>query len=107
MRYVYCESCGNVSTRARLEQDVCAYCGSTAERMALPRPWQSYLSSAILVVAAGVLIFGPIVDGLERGLVVVAVLVAAFALSAWSLRVSKERVLRMAESRKLSKEGKA
>jgi len=107
VRYVYCERCGRVSTKARTERDLCVYCGSSAERIALARPWQSYLSSAIVVIAVGILLFGPIVDGLQRTLVAFAAIAAAFALSAWSLRVSKARVLRTIELRKASGEGKA
>ena len=107
MRYVYCERCGHVSPKTRLERDLCTYCGSPAERIALDRPWQSYLSSAIVVIAVGILLFGPIVDGLQRTLVAFAAIAAAFALSAWSLRVSKARVLRTIELRKASGEGKA
>ncbi|MFA5787899.1 MAG: hypothetical protein WDA71_13125, partial [Actinomycetota bacterium] len=91
VRYVYCHECGNVSTNIWVERNVCTSCGHAAERMALGRPWQSYVSSAILLIATGVLIFGPIMDPLQRTVLVIAALVVAFALSSWSLKVSKER----------------
>ncbi len=107
MRYIYCHECGNVSTNIWVEKDVCRYCGHSAERMALGRPWQSYVSSAVLVLVAGLFLFGPLMDTLLRLVLFIAALVVAFGLSSWSTKVAKERVLRQVAMRKAAEEGKA
>lgn len=86
---------------------MCTHCGHSAEPMALGRTWQSCVSSATLVIAAGILSLGPLTDALLRTVLVIAALVVAFGLSSWSLRVSKERILRQIAMRKRAEEDKA
>ena len=93
MRIVYCHACGAVSTNVWGERDICTHCGHSAERMDFHRPWQSYASGAILLAAAVAFIWGPFEDALVRGVIFVAVLVVAVALSSWGLRTIRKRVL--------------
>jgi hypothetical protein len=57
------------------------------------RPWQSYLSGAILIAAAVVFIWGPVVDVVLRALLFFAVLVVAAVLANWGLSETRKRVL--------------
>ncbi len=93
MRIVYCHACGAVSTNVFGEHDICTTCGSPAERMNEHRPWQSYVSGAILLAAAGVFIWGPITDTFTRTAIFVGVLIAAVALANWGLAQTRKRVL--------------
>lgn len=93
MRIVYCHTCGAVSTNVFGERDICTSCGSPAEPMRYHRPWQSYLSGAILIAAAVVFIWGPVVDVVLRALLFFAVLVVAAVLANWGLSETRKRVL--------------
>ena len=93
MRFVYCHSCGAVSTNVFAERDICTRCGSPAERMTFRRPWQSYVSGVILLAGAAVFIWGPITDTLQRGVLFVAVLAVSLALGNWGLTETRRRIL--------------
>lgn len=106
MRIVYCHSCGAVSTNVFGERDICTTCGSPAERMPYHRPWQSYLSGAILFAAAIVFVWGPITDVILRALLFFVVLVVSVFLANWGLTETRRRVL--AEiAKRTGAEGKA
>ncbi len=100
MRIVYCHACGAVSTNVFGERDICTTCGSPAERMRSRRPWQSYVSGAILFAAAAVFIWGPITDVLLKGLLFFAVLVVSVFLANWGLNETRKRVLAEVAKRK-------
>ena len=100
VRFVYCHACGAVSTNVFGEHDICTTCGSPAERMNFHRPWQSYVSGAILLAAAAIFIWGPITDQLARTAVFVGVLVASVALANWGLAQTRKRVLAEVARRK-------
>ncbi len=106
MRIVYCHSCGAVSTNVFGERDICTTCGSPAERMKYNRPWQSYLSGAILFAAAAVFIWGPITDVILRVLLFFVVLVVSAVLANWGLTETRRRVLAEVAKRAAT-EGKA
>lgn len=74
--------------------------------MDFSRPWQSYVSSAILLVAAAFFIWGPILDTLLRSIVLVAIFVVAYALASWGLRTVKAKALQQVHIRQ-SAEGRA
>ena len=92
MRIVYCHACGAVSTNVFGEHDICTTCGSPAERMNYHRPWQSYVSGAILLAAAFVFIWGPATDTLARTAIFIGVLIASVALANWGLAQTRRRV---------------
>ena len=106
MRIVYCHACGAVSTNVWSERDVCTRCGRGAERMEFHRPWQYYLSTAILLGAAAFFVWGPLQDVLSRVLILIAVVALTFALSSWGLRQIRERILDQVRRRDAA-EGKA
>ena len=93
VRIVYCHACGAVSTNVFGERDICTTCGSPAERMTYRRPWQSYLSGAILFAAAALFIWGPITDTIQKLFMFIAVLVVASLLANWGLTQTRKRVL--------------
>lgn len=61
--------------------------------MAYRRPWQSYVSTVILLAAAGLFLFGPVQDALLRGLIFLGVLALSVALSSWGLGSIRKKVL--------------
>lgn len=87
------------------ERDVCTSCGSPAERMDYRRPWQYWASSAILLAAAVVFVWGPVEDLIFRILLFVGVLAVSVYLSNWGVRDTRRRVLREIARRKAA-EGK-
>ncbi len=93
VRVVYCHACGSVSTNVWGEREICTRCGHSAEPMTYRRPWQSYASAGILLAAAALFLFGPIQDGLLRGLIFIGVLAVAVALSSWGLEAVRKQVL--------------
>jgi ribosomal protein L37E len=99
VRLVYCHECGAISSNVRGENDICTRCGHAAERINCHRPWQSYLSGAVLLAAAAVFVLGIIPDLGFRIALLAGVLVFAYALSAWGLRITRERVRRQIEMR--------
>lgn len=104
MRLVYCHACGAVSTNVLGENDICTRCGRSAERVDFHRPWQTYVSAALLLGATAVFVLGLVPDLAVRLVVLVVVVVAAYAISAWGLRVTQERVRRAIESRQAAEE---
>ncbi len=104
VRIVYCHACGTVSTNTIGENDVCTRCGAKAERMPYRRPWQYYASSAILLVAAAVFLWGPFNELSTRALIFVGVLVVAVALSNWGMSETRRKVLEEVAKRKAAEE---
>jgi ribosomal protein L37E len=104
VRIVYCHACGAVSTNVFGERDICTSCGNPAERMTYRRPWQSYVSGAILIVTAAVFIWGPITDTLTRAAIFAGVLVVSAALANWGLALTRRRVLAEVARRKVTEE---
>lgn len=104
MRLVYCHACGSVSTNVFGENDVCNVCGSKAERMVFHRPWQYWASSALLLGAAALFVWGPFEDILVRGLIFLVVMVISFALSSWGMSQARQRVLQEIARRKAAEE---
>jgi len=78
--------------RAWIDRGVCPRCGAPAEVVRVPRPWPYYASSAVLLLAFGLLLWGPWQDVSLRTAILVAALTAAGALASWSLHLTKERV---------------
>lgn len=70
------------------------------------RPWQYYVSSAVLLVAAAFFALGPVQELTLRAVIFFVVLVAAFALSSWGLRDTRSKVLKDVARRK-AEEGNA
>ena len=68
------------------------------------RPWQYYASSAILLAAAGIFVWGPISDIVTRALIFLGVLVVAVALSNWGMSDTRRRVLEEIAKRKAAEE---
>ncbi len=106
MRFVYCDACGKVSTNVWTEHDICTICGRPADPVRVSRPWQSWLGNAALVAVAVALLALPIDDYAVRVVILLTALVLVYAVSAWSLKSAKERVLREALARKRAPEGK-
>lgn len=104
VRIVYCHDCGAVSTNVFGERDVCTNCGSPAERMTYRRPWQSYVSGAILFGTAALLLWGPITDSTLRWVIFFGVLVVAAVLGNWGLTETRRRVLAEVSKRKSAEE---
>ncbi len=99
MRFVYCAACRKVSTNLWTEHDLCTICGRNTETVRTRRPWQSWLANAALIAAAVALVSLPIDDTVVKPAVLLGVLALVYALSAWSLRIAKARVLREALAR--------
>lgn len=93
MRVVYCRACGSVSTNVLGEREICTRCGRSAEPVAARRPWQSYLSSALLLGAAALFLFGPIQDTILRVLIFFGVMAVSVALASWGLGAIRKKVL--------------
>ncbi len=104
VRFVYCHVCGAVTTNVIGEHDLCTACGAHAERMESRRPWQYYMSSAILLGAAAFFVWGPIQDLTVRVVVFFVVLVGSYALSNWGVKQARERVLQEVARRKAAEE---
>ncbi len=68
------------------------------------RPWQYYVSSAFLLIAAAFFVIGPIQDLATRLLIFVVVLAGAFALSSWGLRGIRSKVFKDVARRKSAEE---
>lgn len=104
VRFVYCHACGAVSTNVFGERDICTKCGGRAEPIESRRPWQYYVSSAILLAAAAFFVWGPFEDLLVRVLLFLAVLMVSYALSTWGMNRTKQRVLKEIAQRKAREE---
>ena len=101
---VYCHVCGAVSTNVWSEHDICTSCGSHAERMEFHRPWQYYASSAMLLAAAAFFVWGPITDLTTRAVILIAVILASYALSNWGMDQSRARIRKLIADRKAAEE---
>lgn len=106
VKLVYCPTCGAVTTNVIGEHDICTACGAPAEPMDSGRPWQYWVSSAILLGAAAVFVWGPFTDLLTRGVILFSVVVVSYALSSWGMKQSRKRILDEVARRKAA-EGKA
>ncbi len=106
VRFVYCHVCGAVTTNVIGEHDICTACGEHAERIESHRPWQYYVSSAILLGAAAFFVWGPILELTIRILLFFAVLVVSYALSSWGVKQARQRILQEVARRKAA-EGRA
>ncbi len=94
MKVVYCDRCKDISIKSRLEKDTCNLCGRPARPVPYSRPWQYYASSGILLVTTAVLILSPIPDIVVRAGILAVALVIALALSSWSIRSMRARILK-------------
>ena len=94
MKVVYCDQCKDISIKSRLEEDKCDRCGRPARPVPYARPWQYYASSGILLAATAVLLLYPIPNLLVRLAVIGVALVIALALSSWSIRSLRTRILK-------------
>ena len=94
MKVVYCDRCEDVWIKSRLEPNTCNSCGRAARPIRYSRPWQYYASTAVLLAATAILIATPIPDLFVRvGILAVAITVAV-ALSSWSIRLMRVRILK-------------
>jgi Flp pilus assembly protein TadB len=94
VKILYCDDCKDISIKSRLEEDKCNRCGRPARPVPYSRPWQFYASSGILLAAAAVLFLYPIQDILVRLEVFGVALVIVLALSSWSIRSLRSRILK-------------
>jgi Flp pilus assembly protein TadB len=94
VKVVYCDQCKDISIKSRFEDDKCNRCGRPARLIPYARPWQYYLSSGILLAATAVLLLYPIPDILARLGVFGVALAIVLALSAWSIRTQRSRILK-------------
>lgn len=94
MKVVYCDDCNDISIKSRLEEDRCNRCGRGARRVPYGRPWQYYAGSGILLAASAFLLLVQIPNIVVRVAIIGLALVAALALSTWSIRSMRARILK-------------
>ena len=100
MKVVYCDQCKDVSIKSRLEKDVCNRCGRGAVLVPYSRPWQYYVSSAVLLGITLILILYPFQSLIDRLAILFAGVAIALGLTAWSIRSLRERVIRKIQAGK-------